>query len=77
MESGDAGFGFLGFVIWLILFIPVVWAYVRIVQKAGYSGWTVIWAFVPLVNVVMFFVFAFGTWPIERKLALLEQPRAF
>lgn len=36
---------------------------ISIVRKAGYSGWWVLTSFVPLLNVVMFLVFAFSDWP--------------
>jgi hypothetical protein len=36
---------------------------ISIVRKAGYSGWWVLTGFVPLLNVVMFLVFAFSEWP--------------
>lgn len=42
---------------------------VRILNKTGYSGWWIILAFIPLVNVVMFWVFAFARWPIEERAA--------
>jgi hypothetical protein len=60
------------FAIWLTFFGITIWAYVRIVQKAGYSGWNVLWTFVPVANLVVFFIFAFGRWPIEDKIARLE-----
>ncbi|MBD8080350.1 hypothetical protein IF651_14935 [Cellulosimicrobium arenosum] len=47
----------------LIFFI----AYVRIIQKAGYSGWWILIALVPVVNAVMFLVFAFSRWPLQRE----------
>lgn len=42
-------------------------AAVSIVRKAGYSGWWVATGFVPLVNVVMLFAFAFADWPIVKE----------
>jgi hypothetical protein len=47
---------------WLILCMALcIWVIpaVKIVQKAGYSGWWV----VPLVNIIMLWVFAFADWP--------------
>jgi hypothetical protein len=32
-------------------------------------GWWILVAFVPLLNTVVFLVFAFSTWPAERELA--------
>jgi hypothetical protein len=39
---------------------------ISIVRKAGYSGWWVLTSFVPLLNIVMFLVFAFSDWPALR-----------
>jgi hypothetical protein len=44
----------------------------QILSKAGYSGAWVFIALVPLVNIVMFFVFAFSDWPIRRELRQLR-----
>ena len=59
-------------VIYAVILIIAVWAYVRIIRRAGYSGWWILIALVPLVNVVMFLVFAFKEWPIQRELAQLR-----
>jgi hypothetical protein len=51
---------------WLILLVVLsIWVIpaVKIVQKAGYSGWWVALAIVPLINIVMLWVFAFADWP--------------
>ena len=50
-------------VVWLVFFI----AYIRIIQKAGYSGWWILIGLVPIVNVVMFLVFAYSRWPLQRE----------
>jgi uncharacterized membrane protein YhaH (DUF805 family) len=47
----------------VLYFIPVV----KILQKAGYSGWWCLIAFVPLVNIIMLYVFAFADWPALRS----------
>ena len=57
-------------IISLVLFVLSIIAAVKIVTKAGYSGAWVLVAFVPFVNVVMIFVFAFADWPV------LQQARA-
>jgi uncharacterized membrane protein YhaH (DUF805 family) len=46
-----------------------MWLYVRILRKAGYSGWRCLIIFVPLVNIVMVYVFAFSDWPSLKRLA--------
>jgi hypothetical protein len=45
---------------------------VKIVSKAGYSGWWVLIAFVPVVGTVFLFIFAFSDWPILREVRLLR-----
>lgn len=64
--------GLAMFVIWLALVCLMVWPYVRIIQKAGYSGWNILWMLVPIANIIMLFVFAFSRWPIEEKVERLE-----
>jgi hypothetical protein len=55
---------------WLCLFLVLsiyivpVW---RVLSKAGYSGAWSILSFVPILNIVMLWVFAFTTWPRDRK----------
>ncbi len=56
-------------VLYAALLALFVWAYVRIIQKAGYSGWWVLMGLVPIGNLVMLCLFAFKEWPIERELA--------
>ena len=60
--------GILALAIWIIFLI----GYVKIISKAGYSGWWVLIMFVPIVNVIMFLVFAYKEWPIQRELAELR-----
>jgi len=54
---------------WLILlfvlaiYIVPVW---RILTKAGYSGLWSFLSFIPLLNVIMLWVFAFSRWPNEK-----------
>ena len=64
-------FGVLGLV-YLAIVAVSIWATVRIIQRAGYSGWWVLMALVPIANIVMFFVFAFAEWPVHRELAQLR-----
>jgi uncharacterized membrane protein YhaH (DUF805 family) len=48
-----------------ILFI-VVFPTVKILRKAGYSGWWCLVMFVPVVNWIMLWVFAYASWPNLR-----------
>lgn len=45
-----------------ILFVPPMW---RIVSKAGYSGAWSLLALVPVLNLLLLWVFAFSRWPNE------------
>jgi uncharacterized membrane protein YhaH (DUF805 family) len=56
----------------LAIAIIFVVAYVQIIRRAGYSGWWALVIFVPLLNVVMLFVFAYSEWPIQRELRELR-----
>jgi len=44
----------------------VVFPTVKILHKAGYSGWWCLLMFVPGVNWIMLWVFAFADWPSLR-----------
>ncbi len=57
-----------GIAIWLVFII----AYIKVIMKAGYSGWWIFILLVPIVNVVMLLVFAYKEWPIQRELAELR-----
>jgi len=47
----------------IIYFIPAI----MILRKAGYSGWWCLILLVPLVNIIMIYVFAFADWPALRR----------
>jgi uncharacterized membrane protein YhaH (DUF805 family) len=66
MEPG-ASFSIWHFLIALIFSLVMLYPYVRIIQKAGYSGWWFLVALVPILNLVMLWVFALSTWPVERR----------
>ena len=57
-----------------IIFSVIV--YWRIFAKAGYSGALGLLMFVPIANIVMLCVLAFGEWPIYRELNYLRQMAA-
>jgi uncharacterized membrane protein YhaH (DUF805 family) len=66
MDSSDApnvAIGVIAIIIVLaIYFVPIL----MIIRKAGYSGWWILILFVPLVNIIMLWVFAFASWPSLR-----------
>ncbi len=54
----------------LVALVLVVWAFVavfgRILNRAGYSRWWLLTTVVPLVNLIMLWVFAFAVWPAAK-----------
>jgi uncharacterized membrane protein YhaH (DUF805 family) len=66
MDSSDApnvAIGVIAIIIVLaIYFVPIL----MIIRKAGYNGWWILILFVPLVNLIMLWVFAFASWPSLR-----------
>ena len=49
----------IGLIILLVYLLPII----KILHKAGYSGW---W-FIPLVNIIFLWVFAYADWPSLRR----------
>jgi hypothetical protein len=62
----------VGIVVAIAVWVVFLIAYVKIISRAGYSGWWVLIIFVPVVNIVMLLVFAFKEWPIQRELRELR-----
>ena len=62
--------GPLSFFHWIVtvvfLFI-YIFPVAMIMKKAGYSGWWCLLGLVPLLNIIMIWVFAFATWPNLRE----------
>ena len=57
-----------------ILFFSVFVAW-RIVAKTGYPGALGLLWFVPIANIILTLMLAFGEWPIERELRAYRDPR--
>lgn len=68
-ESIAAGAMALLVVLYAAIVIFGLYVYSRIVKKAGYPWPWIFIMFVPVVNIVMFCIFALKEWPIERELA--------
>ncbi len=54
----------------IILFVFLlffIWPWSRIFSKAGYPGWLAVIMFIPLINIVLLFWFAFSQWPVLRR----------
>jgi uncharacterized membrane protein YhaH (DUF805 family) len=73
----DGSFSVWHVLIILIGFLIIVVPYVKIIKKAGYSGWWVIVAFIPLVNLIMLWVFALARWPVEERAAGIGAEKVF
>ncbi len=39
------------------------WLNIKILKKAGYSGWWSVTILVPYLNIIMIWLFAFSKWP--------------
>ena len=50
--------------------ISIPW--INIFRRAGYPSSTGYLMLIPIVNIYVFFRFAFGMWPIERELRKLD-----
>jgi hypothetical protein len=64
--KGDIVMGAISVWHWLVVIVvTVVWLVpvIKILNKAGYSGWWCLVLFVPVVNIVFYWIFAFARWP--------------
>lgn len=50
-------------VFFIVILVAMLYPYVRIIRRAGYSGWWMLTMLVPIVNIVMLWIFAFAKWP--------------
>lgn len=57
----------------LAMFILSIVIWWKIFSKAGYSGAMSLLMLLPIVNLIMMLVLAFGQWPIHRELEQLRQ----
>lgn len=66
--AGDYGmhgaFGIMGPLFSIAIFVLFLWFYARIIGRAGFSPWWALITLVPIVNLVMLWIFAFGRWPV-------------
>ena len=61
---------------YVVLIAFFIWCYVRIIRRAGYSGWWILMSLVPIGNLIMLAFFAFKEWPIRRELDYLHRHAA-
>ena len=66
-------------IIWMLVgvavFFMIVIATYKIIRKAGFSGWWIILTFIPVVNLVLLWIFAFTDWPAQRISPFLWPPK--
>ncbi|GCF06544.1 DUF805 domain-containing protein [Dictyobacter arantiisoli] len=65
-----------GVVMLVIILVSIVFSLViwwRIFSRAGYSGALSLLMFVPIGNLIVLLVLAFGEWPIYQELNMLRQ----
>src|SRR5258708_39489788 len=63
----------ISIIVSLVGIIFAVIIYWRIFSKAGYSGALSLLMFVPIANIIVLCVLAFGNWPIYKELNYLRQ----
>ena len=64
MYAGPGFFELLVMMLPILLVIPPAW---RILRRTGFSGAWSLLLLIPLVNLVVVYVFAFTDWPVERR----------
>lgn len=64
MSTFSAWHGLM-FLFWLAVFLIPAW---RIAQKAGFPGPLALLLLIPVVNIIMVWVFAFVHWPNQKEL---------
>jgi hypothetical protein len=64
-------------IIFLVAFLIFIVPYALVIKKAGYSGWWVLVTFIPLVNLIMLWVFALARWPVEERAAGVGAEKVF
>ena len=62
-----------GILMGLIVVIIKVLIFCKIFSKAGYCWALGLLMLVPIANIIMPFILAFGDWPIQKELRLLKQ----
>jgi len=51
-------------VLYLFVVVFPIW---KILDRMGFSGWLSLLSLVPILNLVMLWVLALSTWPVERQ----------
>ena len=68
--------GIFVIVLALLIIVPIkILIFCMICHKAGYSWALGLLMLVPIANIILVFVLAFGDWPVRRELRQLSQIR--
>jgi uncharacterized membrane protein YhaH (DUF805 family) len=59
--------GILFVFICIALIVTTAIAIIRVIQRAGFSGWWALIMFVPILNMLALWYFGFGQWPIVNE----------
>jgi hypothetical protein len=51
----------------LVFAVLTIFPFFRIFQRTGRSGWWAILMFIPILNIIVLWVFAFARWPALSK----------
>ncbi len=54
-------------IVYIAMIAFFVYCYYKIAGRAGYNPWMGLLMLVPLVNLVVLYMFAFKQWPIETQ----------
>src|SRR5213080_501813 len=68
LSSILTGFGLIGGLIALVTIVFAILIWWRIFSKAGYNGAMSLLMFVPIANLIVLLILAFGEWPIYKEL---------
>lgn len=60
------------FIVFLVMMVVFIVPYFKIYQRTGQSGWMALLQFIPLINIIMLYILAFGNWPIEDEMRQLR-----
>lgn len=69
MRFGNFGLGLslLTCIVGLVVLVIAAWIWWRILAKTGYGGPLGLLMLVPIANLVLLLVLAFGEWPVEKE----------
>jgi hypothetical protein len=54
----------------LITAVVIAWPYCRVLSRLGFSPWLGLLVFVPVVNIITLWLFAYAKWPALREPSL-------